>query len=414
VTTRALLALLPLLLAGCSESRNQPAPAGAHPAGWATVGPDGGVATDDPDFHGTWLKTNGFPLSRCQQCHGDDFSGGAVGLSCAQGGCHTQPNGPIACTTCHGSKGTPRPDQGAHWAHDRFCDTCHQVPAQSVADVERHASGDESTLIRFGGLALQGAAAATPPAWDSTAQKCTNTYCHGATSPVWTTTTQIGCDGCHQAPPANHARWSRVATGTSSCTTCHPGPTSPTHVDGQVDVTVTSCTACHGSNGHANPPLSLDGSTDPTTRGVGAHERHLDGTIPDRSTDPFPCGTCHLVPASVLQPGHFDQPQAQVVFPWGPRFGASDAYDPSSGTCNVWCHFNKTPSVASGPGRDPTWTDASGASHQCNACHDFPPTTCRDGTTHPTLPPNPTVAVCQLCHIFSRSTHVNGVVDFRP
>jgi predicted CxxxxCH...CXXCH cytochrome family protein len=185
-------------------------------------------------------------------------------------------------------------------------------------------------------------------------------------------------------------------------------------VDGQVEVTVTSCTVCHGSNGHANPPLSLDGSSDPTTRGVGAHERHLDGTLPDRISSPLPCEDCHVVPTSVVQPGHVDQPQAQVIFPWGPRFGARDSFDTASATCNVWCHFNRTPDVVAGPGRDPTWTDNSGDARQCNSCHDFPPTLCRDGTMHPSLPAAATVAVCQLCHVFTPATHVNGVVDFRP
>ena len=161
--TRSITALAALAsaawLASCSVSRQQPAPAGAHPAGWATVDADGVVQTGDPNFHGTWLRTNGFPLDRCQQCHGDDFSGGAVGVSCMQSGCHSAPDGPIGCTTCHGSQGTPRPATGAHWAHQKFCDTCHQVPVETAADVQRHASGDASTIVRFGDLAVQGAAA---------------------------------------------------------------------------------------------------------------------------------------------------------------------------------------------------------------------------------------------------------------
>jgi len=421
------LAIATCLLASCSEARQRPAPAGAHPAGWASIGPDGGVETDDPNFHGTWLKTNAYPLSRCQQCHGDDYSGGAVGLSCIQGGCHSAPSGPLACTTCHGSQGTPRPSTGAHWAHQRFCDTCHHVPSATTADVEQHANGDASTIVQFANLALQGAAASTPPGWSSTTQLCTNTYCHAAASPAWTSSTQISCDGCHQAPPTDHAPWARVSATTDTCATCHPAPTvatlptSTTHVDGQVEVTVTSCTACHGSDDHAYPPLSLDGSVDPTTRGVGAHARHLDGTLSDRTTNPFPCDDCHLVPSSVVQPGHFDQPQTQVVFPWTRQFGTGgaispprDAYDSTSATCNVWCHFNRSPDVDAGPGLDPTWTDSSGDARQCNSCHDFPPVTCRNGDAHPSLPAGATVSVCELCHVFSKPTHVNGVVDFRP
>jgi predicted CxxxxCH...CXXCH cytochrome family protein len=419
--TTPTLVIVACLLAGCAVSREQPEPAGAHPAGWANRGPDGVVQTDDPNFHGTWLSANGFPLSQCQQCHGDDFSGGAVGVSCSQSGCHSPPNGPIDCTTCHGSQGTPRPASGAHWAHQRFCDTCHQIPSETVQDVERHASGDASTIVRFGDLAVQGAAPTTPPSWDPNAQVCSNTYCHGTASPAWTSGTQIPCDGCHSAPPSDHSPWARVATTTSSCTTCHPPPTAATHVDGLVEVTVTSCTACHGSNGHANPPLSVDGSTDPTTRGVGAHEAHLDPSFPNRIANPLPCEDCHVVPSSVVQPGHFDQPQAQVVFPWNGQFGTGgalapprDAFDTTNATCNVWCHFNRSPDTDAGAGADPLWTDNSGDAVQCNSCHQFPPVTCRNGDTHPVLPPGVTVSVCEDCHVYSNATHVNGVVDFRP
>jgi predicted CxxxxCH...CXXCH cytochrome family protein len=290
-----------------------------------------------------------------------------------------------------------------------------------VTDVQEHASGDASTIVRFGDLAVQGAAAATPPTWNPGAQVCSNTYCHGAASPAWTSGTQIPCDGCHQAPPSDHAPWSRVATTTASCATCHPPPTAATHVDGLVEVTVSSCTACHGSGDHANPPLSLDGSSDPTTRGVGAHEAHLDPAFPNRFAGPFACGDCHVVPSSVLQPGHFDQPQAQVAFPWTPGYGAGgspapprDAYDSTHATCNVWCHFNQSPDTDAGAGADPLWTDNSGSAAQCNSCHGFPPVVCRNGDTHPSLPAGATTAVCELCHVFTNATHVNGVVDFRP
>ncbi len=383
---------LTLTLLGCSEQREPPpSQGGAHPAGWADP--------SSPQFHAQWLAQNGFPLPRCQQCHGGDYAGGAVGVSCSQSNCHSQ--APIGCTTCHGADGTPRPRTGAHWAHQPFCSTCHQVPAETTESVQHHASGDASTLIAFSGLALADAGPeAAAPAWDPAAQRCTNTYCHGAASPKWTTTTQIQCNGCHAAPPANHARWQRVASTPAACATCHPDPgdgsAGPTHVNGAVDITVTSCTACHGSDGHPNPPLSLEGSTDPTTRGVGAHERHLDGTLPDRISTALPCNDCHAVPTAVVQPGHFDQPQTVVRFPFG------GAYDADGGTCSVWCHFDRTPG--------PTWTDDSGRFRKCDACHDFPPNITRAGNPHPSVPGE--LTACQRCHPFSPSTHVNGVVDF--
>ncbi len=381
-----------VFVVACSEQRvATDSVGGAHPPGWADRA--------SPAFHATWIAANGFPLPRCQQCHGDDYAGGATGVSCTQANCHAEP--PIACTTCHGSRGTPRPDAGAHWAHQAFCATCHDVPTETTASVQKHANGSASTLVQFSGLALVSAsdwrsdAGAVTPVWDPGAKRCANTYCHGALSPVWTTSTPIDCNGCHHAPPDNHAPWARVATGTASCTTCHPAPSGPTHVNGRVDLSVTDCTTCHGSNGHPNPPLSLGGSTDPATRGVGAHERHLDSALVDRISTPLLCNDCHVDPASVTQPGHLDEPTV-VRFPFG---GTYDATGPS---CNVWCHWNRTPG--------PTWTDDSGGARKCDACHAFPPVLTRTGNPHPSVLGE--LSACVRCHVFGPSTHVNGVVDF--
>jgi hypothetical protein len=167
-------------------------------------------------------------------------------------------------------------------------------------------------------------------------------------------------------------------------------------VNGVVDITISSCTTCHGGNGHANPPVALDGTTDPSSRGVGAHDRHLNPALPDRISAPRLCTDCHVVPSSVLDPGHIDQPATRV------GFSAGGAYDASGQTCNVWCHFNRTPG--------PTWTDATGDARACGACHDFPPRITRAGTPHPSVAPD--VAVCRECHVFQPATHVDGVVDF--
>lgn len=396
---RALLGvvLAALLLWGCAEIREAPDSGGVHPSGWADKA--------SPNFHATWLKSNGFPLQRCQECHGDDFAGGAVGVSCSQNGCHSDadsgaPVPPIACTTCHGSKGTPRPDTGAHWAHAPFCDTCHTVPVETVDSVQKHASGDESTLIHFGSVATANGAS---PTFDTNTKQCSNTYCHGAISPVWSPDTpKLDCNGCHQAPPADHARWSRLTSSTQTCQTCHPNPLTDTehvtHVNGKVDVTVSDCTTCHGGSGHANPPVDLDGGTDPTTRGVGAHARHLDPSLSDRITNPVYCNDCHQVPTKVTDPGHIDHTDTKVRFPFG------GAYDTTKATCTVWCHWDKTPG--------PTWTDNSGGARQCDSCHGFPPVVTRANTPHPSVPSDGGVAVCEICHVFTKATHVNGVVDF--
>jgi predicted CxxxxCH...CXXCH cytochrome family protein len=400
---------IPVVLAaivGCSVARSPPDQAtGVHPAGWARREKDGGVQVNDPAFHGTWLAANHFPLSQCQACHGNDYLGVPVGVSCSQASCHSTPDGPLACTTCHhddATPATPRPTTGAHQAHALYCDTCHKVP-QEPADVPSHASGDSSTLVRFSGLATNAGAA---PSWDPATKRCANTYCHGSLSPPWIDDPpQIGCDGCHARPPASHAQWTRVATG---CAACHPTPSDPLapvpsdprHLDGVLEMSAT-CTACHGANDHAWPPLSLDGSTDPATRGVGAHQRHLDGSVSDRISEPVACTTCHPVPQSVTQPGHYGVPQTPVSLP------AGGAYDPGSMSCTVWCHWNK----AAGAG-GPVWTNASGSARACDGCHDFPPTTTRSGLTHPNVAPF--LQVCEGCHPFGPQTHVDGVVELAP
>jgi len=389
---------------GCAEERDPANAGGVHPTGWADQ--------SSANFHATWLKANQFPLQRCQACHGDDFAGGAVGVSCSRTGCHSDartgtPISPIACTTCHGAFGTPRPDTGAHYAHAPYCDTCHTVPVETVDSVQKHASGDESTLIHFGDFATKNPAPTFvtdggAPSFDSQTKQCSNTYCHGAISPVWTSPTpKLACDGgCHQAPPANHTRWSRLTTSTQACETCHPNALTDTqhvtHVNGQIDITISSCTTCHGSNGHASPPVDLDGGTDPTTRGVGAHERHLDPTLSDRISNPVLCNDCHVVPAQVTDPGHIDHPDTKVRFPFG------GSYDTQNATCTVWCHFDKTPG--------PTWTDNSGNARRCDSCHGFPPVVTRANTPHPSVVGD--LAVCKTCHVFTTATHVNGVVDF--
>jgi len=391
----ALVIVLSFIGVGCSEDRS-PAPAGGvHPAGWTDPG--------SASFHAKYLAQNAFPLPQCQTCHGQDYAGGSVGVSCTQSSCHKQT--PIACTTCHGSEGTPRPDTGAHWAHQAYCGgTCHRLPVETTASVQAHASGDAGPTVQLGGLAIDDAgASATPPSWDAGAQQCANVYCHGAAwgrglSPKWNSSEAIGCGGCHDAPPADHARWSRVASSTASCASCHPDPSGSTHVDGIVEVTVTSCTACHGEGDHSFPPLSLDGSTDPATRGVGAHQRHLDGTLPDRISEPLVCNDCHVEPSQVIQAGHPLQSQTPVRFPFG------GTYDATAQSCNVWCHFDKT--------TGPSWTDDTGDARQCNSCHLFPPVLTRAGDPHPSVPAQ--LSACQRCHPFGPTTHVNGVVDMLP
>ncbi|MFQ6612318.1 MAG: CxxxxCH/CxxCH domain-containing protein [Fidelibacterota bacterium] len=53
-------------------------------------------------FHGFQLRDNGWNFSLCQACHGTDFKGGTIAYSCSQSYCHTGSAGIETCHTCHG------------------------------------------------------------------------------------------------------------------------------------------------------------------------------------------------------------------------------------------------------------------------------------------------------------------------
>ncbi len=153
---------------------------GVHPAGWAV--------RSSPAFHATWLAQNSLSAARnASSATATTTSAGDVGVSCVQSGCHTQ--APIACTTCHGSRRHAAPaDIGAHWAHEAYCSTCHDVPVETTASVQaprKRRRLDARRLRRHRGaererLAGRRRARVRRTSWDPTAQHCTNTYCHGA------------------------------------------------------------------------------------------------------------------------------------------------------------------------------------------------------------------------------------------
>ncbi len=75
---------------------------------------EGFADVQSPDFHANFIinkmKWNILP---CQKCHGSDYSGeGVAEKNCMTSGCHTPPEGPEACNTCHGSSinDAPPPD----------------------------------------------------------------------------------------------------------------------------------------------------------------------------------------------------------------------------------------------------------------------------------------------------------------
>jgi predicted CxxxxCH...CXXCH cytochrome family protein len=357
-------------LAACADPRMYSMPCSDCAV---TVHPPGILDPSSPDFHGTKLASENWSFSICQSCHGDDFSGGASGVSCL--GCHRQ--GPTACSTCHGLTG---PKTNAHAAHALDCSECHVKPASwdapgHIVDVPL---GMPAPVV-FGAraqLTIDPADRAGPPSFDGAT--CSNVYCHGAalhqaggtaTAPRWDDPTPPGtCDRCHASPPPSHQR--------SDCATCHP-PSAP-HIDGIVQVGRTSgCDGCHGTAASPAPPVDLAGNTFTTAMGVGAHQAHLQGS---ELFAPVACSACHVVPATVTAPGHLAPSPATVTIAW----------NRTAQTCDTWCHG----------GTSPVWTTSGGA--YCGSCHGIPP-----ASHSPTL----TIDTCTSCHPFGSATHVNGVVD---
>jgi len=204
--------------------------------------PDGFANPTSPNFHTVAIRDAGWQLSDCQSCHGADYAGGTVGVSCLT--CH--PNTPESCATCHGSATSFAPPKdlddhtdtgfrgvGAHQTHltqsavarALECRNCHAVPTQ-VADAG-HIDSSLPAEVTFGTLALTGGAAAT---WDGAT--CANTYCHGTFK------------GGNQV----EATWTDVAVGQAACGTCHgtPPPAAAGHPP------VSQCSLCHPRVADAN------------------------------------------------------------------------------------------------------------------------------------------------------------------
>jgi predicted CxxxxCH...CXXCH cytochrome family protein len=340
------------------------------------------------------------------------------------------------CNTCHGSDKNAAPPLdtlgnadftaigvGAHQVHldgGQFsrplaCSECHVVP-EHVED-PTHIDGLPAE-VALTGVAETGG---REPSWDEASATCQKSYCHGPSSgderdsPVWNVEKSLDCTSCHGSPPPlPHPQ-------TDQCSACHGdvvGKDNHTiirperHVNGQVDLNVTkSCTACHGSVNPA-PPVDTEGHSSTTASGVGAHQTHVLGTERSRAV---PCEECHVVPQSVLDPGHIDSARpAELTFSGAAlAYGAKPRYQ--NGSCSdTSCHGAVFPDddPSGGSNTTPVWTRVDGTQATCGSCHGIPPP-----PPHP-LPSYP----CNHCHgdiaddgmTFTHpELHVDGVVTFQ-
>ncbi len=180
---------------------------------------------------------------------------------------------------------------------------------------------------------------------------------------------------------------------------------SPTEIsDGMPSST--SCYTCHGSADNAAPPKAVNGSSETSDIGVGAHQAHLSG---GSFSKPVECEACHVVPARVEDPGHnTNPPSTEVVFSGiAAESNASPQWDKSSATCaGNYCHMSDQ---AGGMHSLAVWTSAGHGEATCGTCHGLPPPL-----------PHPEGDDCAMCHptvvdatmkIIAKQLHVNGKVE---
>jgi predicted CxxxxCH...CXXCH cytochrome family protein len=360
------------------------------------------------------------------------------------------------CGVCHGSAANPAPPKdlkghtqttypgvGAHQSHlasstwhlPVSCDQCHPMPKIPSYDpaVPTHMSG--AADIVWGPVAKQGA-------YDTSARRCSGTYCHGGTmlpdtpgasttrAPDWIKVdgTQAKCgQACHSLPPGGYH------SPSTSCPTCH-GPVisqfdplkpdaavwanAALHVDGKIDLAGVVCTSCHGDSakGTPAPPVGTHGETATSQRAVGAHAQHLAASTWHRDGQ---CADCHAVPSFMMHAN------GKVELTWGGTSvadGAKPVFDTSAVTCTgAYCHGASLlgPKAGGAVNRVPVWTKVDGTFDACGStCHTMPP-----GGPHPVS------TACAKCHGATiatfdpsnpsattwadRTRHVNGIVDVK-
>lgn len=391
----------------------------AHPAGW--------VDPRSPDFHGVALRDEAWarvldPTSpgACTQCHAgavsleNDARGVAPGATACTD-CHRDADGPLACSTCHGTLGRAHPPRdpcfhpdeatraGAHEAHAAAgvgCEVCHGERTIEGLGVGLHGTG----VVE---VALDPARAGEGARFDASARTCAS-GCHDRggerPGPAWEAGAELDCASCHASPPEGHYP--------GACSSCHAEADATgtalsaraLHANGVVDLGDGSggCGACHGS---VDDPM-------PAT---GAHAAHA---MPS-SAAPIGCDACHEVPERVEDAGHLDAiPGAEVRFGERARARSSEpTYE--SGTCrDVACHGAGLGGGLGGGGSvvAPRWAEGEGLAGRCGACHGLPPPAphperegCSTLGCHGALS-TPGPGVSEL----GRAVHTDGRVDLWP
>jgi len=344
--------------AGASCHANGPA---SHPVGWADPGQHGAAAKATPD------SSHGF--SYCRNCHGQDFSGGIVNVS---------------CFTCHGVNAphSPYPWRGGARTHvttnvnnAAVCAACHTNGANSNLKPSPFDSG------------------AAPGCFNNTlchsqvnhAANFSDGAVHGPQAKADLTT----CQQCHASPSGSGAGSNprfNVNKGTlvNGCENCHdPYTAHPVYWAGHTTSgnRANACGLCHGAG--------LAG-------GVG----------------PSCLITCHMESADSVHPAAWSG--SAIYLEHGSYVGANG----TSKCSNQYCHGTSLTGVSgSGPACSTchTWP-YSGGSSTCTFCHGYPPS----GTQSPDVAGKHAKHMalanvdCSSCHNgagYGTANHYNGTAE---
>jgi len=296
---------------------------------------------NQPGYHGAAAIQD---VDSCQQCHGSDYRGGSIGVSCYS--CHFGPTGnavPSGSSWVHGS--TPH---GSMSPQVSTCNACHTT-SRTYGNGPASCHDCHLTVNH-----------ATGAAWLSSS----NSGYHGAAA-------QQDVDSCQQCHGSDY----RGGSSGVSCYSCHFGPTgsqvpsgsswvhgSTPH--GSLSDEIATCNACHtSSRSSGNGPASCHDCHLTVNHATGAAWLNSSnsgnhGVAATQNIDS--CAACH----------------------------GSDYRGGSSGVSCYTCHFGPTGSkIPSGT----SWTHAStphgtmsGSATTCNNCHELnrsygnPPATCHD------------------------------------
>jgi predicted CxxxxCH...CXXCH cytochrome family protein len=222
------------------------------------------------------------------------------------------------------------------------------------------------------------------------------------------------CQRCHAT------NYSGGITKTS-CLNCHSNQGGPE-----------ACNTCHGDFSDTSkiaPPRALNGDTDSTSVGAGAHYAHLYRPNSLRSSAFISCAECHTVPTSVWQAGHIDStPGAELAFGDLSKkatdgFTPNPQYNKTAHSCaNTYCHGYFKGGNATNV---PVWNSA--ATGACGTCHGqgngnpvpgdethtgINPEDCASFGCHSNVTISTKVGTTYIFKFNDNSLHVNGSIEF--